>query len=72
MKFITIYNTIHSSEISIIRNLLDENNIDYQVPDEMTNSASGMAGLGMAGMRVMVPEDQSEQAREILKARGFS
>ena len=72
MRYATIYNTVHYSEISIIRNLLDEHNIEYQIPDEVTNSASGVAGLGISGMRVMVPEEQQEQAMTLLKDRGFS
>ncbi len=72
MGFTTIYHSVHSFEIEIIRNLLEENDIEYQLPDEATQSAAGMAGLGMAGMRVMVPETQKEQAIIILKDRGFS
>ncbi|WP_189605375.1 putative signal transducing protein [Salinimicrobium marinum] len=72
MEFVSIYHTVHSFEIEIIRNLLEENDIKYQLPDEATQSAAGMAGLGMAGMRVMVPKSQREQAIAILKERGFS
>lgn len=72
MKFVTIYNTNHSNEISIIRNLFEDNGIHYVMPDMTTDSALGMAGLGSAGMRVQVSEDQQEQAVGILKARGFS
>lgn len=72
MKLITIYNTTHSNEISIIRNLFEDNGIHYLMPDMATDSALGMAGLGSAGMRVQVSVDQQEQAVAILKARGFS
>ena len=72
MKFVTIYNTTHASEISIIQNLLEEHDIRYVTPDMATNSASGIAGLGIGGMRVQVPEEQQEQARAVLKAHGFS
>ncbi|WP_424492491.1 DUF2007 domain-containing protein [Salinimicrobium sp. GXAS 041] len=72
MKFITIYNTIHANEVSIISNILEENNIDFHTPDEATNSAAGIGGLGMAGMRVMVPENQIEEALAVLKDRGFA
>ena len=72
MACTTIYHTVHTFEIAIIRNLLEENEIDYQLPDETIQSAAGMAGLGMAGMRVLVPEEQRERAIGILKERGFS
>ena len=72
MKFVTIFNTPHSSEIAIIRNLLEEHDIKYVAPDMATDSASGIAGLGITGMRIQVPEDQQEQALAVLKAHGFS
>lgn len=72
MKFVTIYNTTHSTEISIIRNLFEDNDIHYLMPDIATDSAYGIAGLGITGMRVQVPEDQKEQALAVLKASGFS
>ncbi len=72
MKFITIYNTIHTTEVSIISNILEEHNIDFFTPDEATNSAAGIGGLGMAGMRVMVPENQTEKAVAILEERSFA
>lgn len=72
MKFVTIFNTIHANEISIIRNLFEDNDIHYMMPDTATDSAYGIAGLGINGMRVQVPEDQQEQALAVLKAHGFS
>ncbi len=72
MKLITIYNTIHSSEVSIIRHILEENGIQYVLPDMATDGASGLGGLGISGMRVQVPEEQQEDAVAVLKARGLS
>lgn len=72
MGYITIYETVNSTEISIIRNLLDENNIDYQMPDEFTNSSAGIAGLGIRGMRVQVSEQNKSEAIALLKDRGFN
>lgn len=72
MKYTTIYETLHSHEISMIRNLFEENEIHYQMPDEMTNTSYGIAALGINGMRVQVLEEQKEEALSILKERGFS
>lgn len=72
MKFITIYNSTNSWEICIIKNLLDQNNISYRVPEEISNNAGGIGSLGMSGMRVQVPKDRQEEAFQILKERGFS
>lgn len=71
MTYSLIYSTIHHSEISIIRNLLEENHILCITPDEATHNASGIAGLGIGGMRVMVPQEQEERAFAVLKDRGF-
>lgn len=72
MKYVTIYNTNHAHEISIIRNLFEEHDIHYMMPDMVTDSAYGMAGLGINGLRVQVVADQQEQALAVLKANGFS
>lgn len=72
MSYTTIYSTTYSSEIAIIRNLFEENKISYHFPDEATNNASGVAGLGISGMRVQVVEEQKEQAISLLKDRGFA
>ena len=71
MKFVTVFNTTHSSEIAIIRNLFEDHDIKYVAPDMATDSASGIAGLGITGMRIQVPEDQQEKALAVLKAHGF-
>lgn len=72
MKFVTIYKTLHSHEISMIKNLFEEHGIYYQVPDEVTNNSYGIAALGIDGMRVQVAEDQKEETLVVLKERGFS
>ena len=72
MRLVTIFNTTHTSEISIIRNLFEDNDIQFIAPDMATDSALGIAGLGITGMRVQVPQDQQEKALAVLKAHGFS
>ena len=72
MNYVTIYETIHSHEVSMIKNFFEKNEIPYQVPDEVMDKSSGIAGLGIRGMRVQVLEDQKEEALEILRERGFT
>ncbi|HET8885025.1 MAG TPA: DUF2007 domain-containing protein [Salinimicrobium sp.] len=72
MEYKTIYRTTNQWEISIIKNLLDERQIAYLVPEEVTSNAYGFAGLGMLGMRIQVLEHQQKEAIAILKERGFS
>lgn len=71
MKYITIYTTINHWEISIIKNLFDEQEINYVIPEEVTSGSSGLAVFGMSGVRVQVLEHQRDKACALLKDRGF-
>jgi len=57
MNFITILNTPNNFQIAIIKNLFDLEKIQYRIPDEFVNSAAGIGGLGITGMRVQVLEE---------------
>lgn len=71
MNYITVYRTLDRNEISIIKNLFDQSDIEYQVPDEVTNDSAGIAGLGGRGMRVQVSKKDENTARSILTQAGF-
>ena len=57
MNFITVYNSNQSFQIAIVKNLFDNENINYRIPDEFLDSAAGIGGLGITGMRVQVIEE---------------
>tara|TARA_R100001369_G_scaffold29172_4_gene52679 strand:+ start:171336 stop:171485 length:150 start_codon:yes stop_codon:yes gene_type:complete len=42
-------------------------NIQYRIPDEFVNSAAGIGGLGITGMRVQVIEEDLIRAKKILE-----
>ena len=67
MKFITILNTPDNFQIAIIKNLFDLQKINYRITDEVVNSAAGIGGLGITGMRVQVIEEDLITARQILE-----
>lgn len=69
--YTTIYSTNDSSEISILKNLFDQEGIDYNVLGEVTDASAGIAGSGMSGIRLQVREDERERAKEILLESGF-
>lgn len=71
MEYITIYETLHLSEVSIIKNLFEEHQIPFLSPDEVTNNSYGIAALGISGMRVQVLLKEKEKATALLKDRGF-
>ncbi len=72
MNFITIFNTTEAFKLAIIKNLFDMENIQYRVFDEFTNSAAGIAGIGINGMRIQVIEDDLERAEKILGQAEFN
>jgi len=72
MNFITVLNTTQSFKIAIIKNLFDMENIQYRIFDEFTNSAAGIAGIGINGMRVQVIEDDLVRAQNILEQAEFN
>ena len=67
MNFITVFNTTENFQLAIIRNLFDMENIQYRIPDEFVNSAAGIGGLGITGMRVQVIEEDLIRAKKILE-----
>ncbi len=67
MKFITLLNTPNNFQIAIIKNLFDLQKIQYRITDEAVNSAAGIGGLGINGMRVQVIEEDLMNAKKILE-----
>lgn len=71
MEYITIYTGDDHTEISIIKNLLEENNIDYNVLGEATASSAGIGATGNMGTRIQVREDEVDHAKNVLLETGF-
>ncbi len=71
MDYLTIYRTHDSAEVSIIKHKFEEENLNYHILDEHTNSAAGIAGIGGEGMRIQVQESQLDKAKTVLKEIGF-
>ncbi len=71
MEFITIFTSHDRTEISLIKHLFEDNNVTYNVLGETTNDAAGIVGSGSTGMRVQVPSDKVDKAKEVLVKNGF-
>ncbi|CAN5128301.1 hypothetical protein BH23BAC2_BH23BAC2_04820 [soil metagenome] len=69
MEFITIYRSQEISEITLIKHLLDENKIDYQIFDETTSGI--IAGANVTGSRIQVPKNEVDHAKAVLLENGF-
>lgn len=66
MKFFTIYSTSDEQEISILKNVYEEERIEYRVLDPERTSESGQDTT-----RIQVAERDHEKARELLEQTGF-
>ena len=71
MEFITIYTGDDQAEISIIKHLLEENNIEHNVLGEATASSAGIGATGNMGMRIQVPKNKVDDAKDVLLENGF-
>lgn len=71
MEYTTIFSSLDRTEISIVKHLFEDNNIDHHILGETTNDAAGIAGSGNTGIRVQVPSDQFDRAKSVLVENGF-
>lgn len=65
-KFIKVHSTPKAGEIAVIKSILDAQNIPYQIKGEHFGTLYGAAD-GLSSMDIMVREDYSEDAKELLK-----
>jgi hypothetical protein len=66
LKFVLIYSTLKLGEVAIIKSLLNATGIEYFVTNENFSTIYGPAD-GATMMDIMVVEDKSEEAKELLK-----
>ena len=71
MSYVTIINTPDAFKIGIIKNLFDMEKIPYRIFDEFMNSAAGIGGLGINGMRIQVLKEDFMRAQTILGKADF-
>jgi hypothetical protein len=65
-SYIKIYSTPKQGEIAIIKSILDSQGIPYYIKGENFGILYGAAN-GLSSMDVMIREDYSEDAKELLK-----
>jgi hypothetical protein len=67
MKLVTVYRTFSPADAQLVRSRLEAAELQATVTHEL--SALSMEGysLSTGGIRVQVPEDQAEEAREIIE-----
>jgi len=69
MALVTVYRTFSSGDAHLVCSRLEAANLQASVAHEL--SALSMEGYALAagGIRVQVPEEQAQEAREIIESR---
>lgn len=72
MSIKTVFRALNSAEAQLVRSQLEAANFNVFVADE--SSALSMDGyvLGAGGIRIQVPDNEEEDAREFLKSCGYN
>lgn len=66
MKFFTIYSAKDEQEVSILKNLYEDEKIDFRIVEP-----EGSLGINKDPKRIQVAEKDREKARELLEQTGF-
>ena len=70
-KFVTVLTTTYGSEIAVIRGRLESEGITCFVKDELTVQVNPFYSNAIGGVKLQVPENELNQAIEILKETGY-
>jgi hypothetical protein len=69
MKLVTVYRTFSPADAQLIRSLLEASDIPAMVADETSSLSMEGYSMSTGGVRVQVPEEQVENAREIIESK---
>ena len=69
MKLVTVYRTFSSADAQLIRSVLEASDIPAMVADELSSLSMEGYSMSTGGIRVQVPEEQAQNAREIIESK---
>jgi hypothetical protein len=69
MKLVTVYRAFSPAEAQLIRSLLEASEIPAMVADELASLSTEGYSMSTGGIRVQVPEEHGEAAREIIESQ---
>jgi hypothetical protein len=69
MKLVTVYRTFSSADAQLIRSVLEASDIPAMVADELSSLSIDGYSMSTGGIRVQVPEEQAESAREVIESK---
>ena len=67
MKLVEVYNSFSSADAHLICSSLQSAGIASQVTNELSSLSLDGYALASGGIRVMVPEDQFREARDLIE-----
>ena len=65
MHYITVWETAQQNQLILLRNLFEQENLDFRILDQNTNNNFA------TGARVQVEEKDKERAEAVLRDNGF-
>ena len=69
MKLVTVYRTFSAADAQLVRSLLDAAEIPAMVTDELAALSTEGYSMSTGGIRVQVPSEHMEAARELIEAK---
>jgi hypothetical protein len=69
---VEVWNCAWLHEAQFLKSVLEADGIGVWLPDEHTLAVGPHLGAALGGVRLLVPEDDAERAREILASAGTS
>ena len=66
MKFITVFRSISLNELNVVKSILESCEIKVFAWDEATGMIAPHYLFWQGGARLVVPEDQADEAKEIV------
>ena len=68
MDLVTVYTALNPAEAELVRSRLEASDFLAVVKNENAALAIGGYSMAVGGILVQVPEDQADQARELLRS----
>ncbi len=69
MKLVTVYQTFSPADAQLVRSRLEASNLQAMVVNELSSLSMDGYSMASGGILVQVPEDQVEQARELIELK---
>jgi hypothetical protein len=71
-EWVSIQTFLYPQDAYIVKGLLESEGIDAFLKDEMTTQVFNFYSNAIGGVKLLVPEEQADKAREILKKNGYT